>query len=148
MKRSLVGAASAVLLVLVLAGCTSARPAADAPASTALSKPISTASTASRPAKPAPAPTPTGVDRTFKAQSVGGGIITKAIEEPAGTIRLYTGIAQPFSAPQAPARQEALIACEAVRAQMGASTVIVLDAGEKGFAFFNATNYPECALAR
>ena len=82
------------------------------------------------------------------AQSVGGGIVEKAIEEPAGTIRLYTGIAQPFSEPQATARQEALIACEAVRAQMGATTVIVLDESDKGFAFFNGSNYPECALAR
>lgn len=74
--------------------------------------------------------------------------MSKAIEDPVGTITIYTDIAQPYSDVQETARYEALIACEAVRAQMGATTVVVLDAGDKPFIYLNGSNYVECGFSQ
>jgi len=86
------------------------------------------------------------VDRTHEARTAGGGIVSKAEEDPAGTITIYTDVASPHSAAQETSRYEAIIACEAVRASMGATTVLVLDASEDPFVIYNGSNFPECAV--
>lgn len=72
--------------------------------------------------------------------------MSKAIEEPAGFITIYTDVASPYSDAQAVSRQEAIIACEAVRATMSATTVMVLDAGDDAFVIYNGKNFPACAV--
>lgn len=90
-------------------------------------------------------PTEVGVDRTNEARATGGGIVSKAVEESAGTITIYTDVASPYNDAQEVSRSEAVIGCEAVRASRGAS-LLMLDASDKPFLVINGSNFPNCAV--
>lgn len=72
--------------------------------------------------------------------------MSKATEEPTGFITVYTDVANSRSDAQETSRYEAVIACEAIRASLGASVVKVLDAGDRAYVIFNGSNYPECGI--